>query len=61
MIMFGAGSGAGASELFLLLILAEGQAFALGPIPWQLKQRTMRDKIKKYECKLLKFSMLHGE
>ena len=48
MIMFGAGSGAGASELSLLLILAEGQAFALGSIPWQLKQRTMGVKLKKY-------------
>ena len=38
------GCGAGALSL-LLLILAEGQALALWPIPQQLKQHTMRDKI----------------
>lgn len=40
MIVFGAG------ELSLLLILAEGQALALWPIPQQLKQCTMGDNIK---------------
>ena len=54
MIMFGAGSDAGEISL-LLLILAEGQAFALGPILRQLKQCTTGDKIKKIYC------MLQGE
>ena len=42
MIVFGAGAG----ELSLLMILAEGQALALWPIPQQLKQCTMSDNIK---------------
>ena len=46
---------ASASGLFLLLILAEGQALALWPIAQQLKQHIMGDKIKKYECKFLQF------
>ena len=37
---------ASAGGLFLLLILAEGQALVLWPIPWQLKQCTVGDKIK---------------
>ena len=50
------GCGAGAGALSRLLILAEGQALALWPIPRQLEQCTMRDTITNiYECKFLKF------
>ena len=58
MIMFGASA---VGLFLLLLIVAEGQALVLWPIPWQLKQRIVGDKIKKYECTFLKFCMLHGE
>ena len=44
----GAGTGAGAGwwcgSLCLLLILAEGQALALWPMPRQLKHHTMGEK-----------------
>lgn len=59
----GAGAGAGACaggqcrSLLLLRILAEGQAFALCPIPRQLKHRTTRDK--RTNMYFFKIRMLH--